>query len=136
MAYTYESMETIVPNAIMRKAYNDGVFRSYRIKPDSGYVMHDSSYDDYESRPVLDEFGDFVYDEYGMVVTEEVLVLGYRPTEASVGWNYDWTPVEMLDEAGNTVTAYGRYQFYCKPIDEVPADQIFGVTTPSQPEIM
>lgn len=135
MAYTYEPMETIVPNAVMRKAYNNGVFRSYWIKPADGYVLHDSSYDGYEYRPVLDDFGDPVYDEYGTPVTEEVVVLGYRPTEGSVGYNYDWTSFEMLDEAGNTVTAYGSRQFFCKPIDEVPENQIFGVTQP-QPEIM
>lgn len=134
MAWTYENMETIVPNATMRKGYMDGVHKTYRIKPNEGYVMHDSAYDTFAYTPVLDEFGNPVYDEFGMPVTTETPVLGYRPTEASVGYNYDWTPVEMLDEAGNTVTAYGRYQFFCKPIDEVPADQIFGVTNP--PEIM
>ena len=135
MAYTYEPMETIVPHAIMRKAYDNGVFRTYRIKPDFGYVMHDSNYDFIEEVPLLDECGDPVYDEYGNLVVEEITRLGYRPTEGSVGYNYDWTSVEMLDEAGNTVTAYGSRQFYCKPIDEVPENQIFGVVAP-QPETM
>ena len=110
MAYTYESMETIVPNAVMRKAYNNGVFKTYRIKPDVGYVLHDSNYDSIEEVPVLDSEGNQVYDEYEMPVVNEITVLGYRPTEGSVGYNYDWTSFEMLDEAGNTVTAYGSRQ--------------------------
>ena len=135
MAYTYESMETIVPNAVMRKAYNNGVFKTYRIKPNVGYVLHDNAYDFLTFVPELDENGNEVYDESGMPVGTDVITLGYRPTEGSVGYNYDWTPTEMLDEAGNTVTAYGSRQFFCKPIDEVPENQIFGVVTP-QPEIM
>ena len=129
MAWTYESMETIVPNATMHKGYLNGVHKTYSIAPNLGYVMHDSSYDTYDYVPVLDESGEPVYDEFGNPVTTEVLKLGYRPIEASVGWNYDWTTIEMLDEAGNTVTAYGMYQFYCKLATDVPADQIFGVTT-------
>ena len=130
MAWTYEPMESIVPNATMRKGYSNGVHRVYLIKPNDGYVMHDNAYDDYVQRPVLDEFGEFMYDEFGMVVTEEVRILGYRPTEASVGYNYDWSTTEMLDEAGNAVTAYGHYEFFCKLINEVPADQIPDVTHP------
>lgn len=130
MAITYEPMESIVPNATMRKRFTDGEFRQYLIKPDSGYVMHDQGYDLPIYEPVYDEFGNWV-DE----IDTGRVQLGYRRTEGSVGYNYDWTPSEMLDEAGNTVTAYGSRQFYCKPIDEVPENQIFGITQP-QPEIM
>lgn len=134
MAWIYEPMETIIPNATMKKGYLDGVLKVYLIKPNPGYVLHDSAYDWYEDVPVLDEYGEPVYDEYGMPMYTEIQRLGYRPTEASVGYNYDWTSVEMLDEAGNTVTAYGMYQFFCKPETDVPSDYIFGVTNP--PEIM
>lgn len=136
MAITYESMESFVPNATMRKRLTDGVLGQYLIKPNTGYVMHDSAYDFFDYSPVLDEEGNQIFDEYDNPMFNETVILGYRTTEGSVGYFYDWTPVEMLDEAGNTVLAYGSRQFYCKPIDEVPADQIFGVTTPSQPEIM
>ena len=125
MSITYAYMESIVPNAAMRKRYTDGDFRQYLIRPNGGYVMHDKDYDLPIYEPVYDEFGNWV-DE---VDTGRVR-LGYRRTEGSVGYFYDWTPVEMLDEAGNTVLAYGERQFFCKPIDEVPADQIFGVTQP------
>ena len=121
MAFIHEPVTPIVPNTTMEKIYNDsGRFIQYGIGPCNGYAMHDINYD----QPI--------YDEETM---EEIgVLLGYRTTDGTVGANYDWTPVEMLDEAGNTVTAYGDRQFFCKPIDEVPADQIFGVTNP--PEIM
>lgn len=113
---TYESMESIVPNAIMRKGFLDGVFKNYRIKPADGYVLHDSGYDT------------IVTDDEGNETGE--IILGYRASEGSVGYNYDFTPIQMLDEAGNTVTAYGSRQFFCKLESDVPVDQIFGVTNP------
>ena len=129
MAWTYEPMEYIIPNATMQKGYSNGTHRVFLIKPNTGYILHDNTYDFLTFVPELDENDNEVYDENGMLVGTDINTLGYRPTEGSVGYNYDWTPVEMLDEAGNTVTAYGSRQFFCKPIDEVPADQIFGVTT-------
>ena len=134
MAFTYESIDSFVPNATMRKRFNNGLFTHYMIKPVAGYAMHDIGYDTIREEAVVDEYGNPVYDDYGIPMVSEAPVLGYRTTEGAVGHDYDWTPVEMLDEAGNTVTAYGERQFFCKPIDEVPADQIFGVTNP--PEIM
>ena len=123
MAYTYEPMETLIPNAIMRKRLRDGVLSSYLIKPAEGYLLHDNNYDA------------FIYDEETL---EPIGVesLGYRSTEGSVGYNYDFTPVEMQDETGNTVTAYGSRQFFCKPIDEVgEGAEIFGGNTEPEHEI-
>ena len=123
MAVTYESVPAIIPNTEMRKKLFDGVHRNYMIKPADGYVMHDVNYDYLEERISIDPIT-------GEEVTEYVTMLGYRPTEGSVSANYDFTPTEMLDEAGNTVTAYGSRQFFCKPIADVPENQIFGVTNP------
>jgi hypothetical protein len=95
---------------------------SYNITPNEGYVMHDSSYDAIiEEEVINEETGDIEIIETGVI-------LGYRRTTASVGARtYDFTPHEMLDEAGNTVTAYGRRNFYTKLESDVPENQIFGV---------
>jgi hypothetical protein len=102
--WTYVNIEPIVPNTVLEESYADGVFRGYRIGPNTGYVMHDVNYD-----------------------TDR---LGYRASAGTVGASYAWTPVEMLDEAGNTVTAYGDRQFFTKLATDVPADQIFATVTP------
>jgi hypothetical protein len=86
----------------------------YYITPDEGYVLHDSNYDD-----VI--FNEETGEEIG-------IQLGYRRTTASVFIRtYDFTPHEMLDEAGNTVMAYGARNFYTKLETDVPENQIFGV---------
>ena len=117
MAVTYEEITTLIPNTSMKKMYINDVFRTYNITPCDGYVMHDSNYD----RNIVDEE---TFEPTGEVI------LGYRPTMASCGYNYDFTTTEMLDEAGNTVTAYGSRKFFAKLTSEVPGDQIFGVTEP------
>lgn len=111
MAFTYESMESIIPNAVMRKRIYNGDLLTYLIKPTDGYALHDTSYD----VPVQDP----------ITMEDTGVLLGYRTTEGSVGANYDFTTTEMLDEAGNTVTAYGERQFFCKPITEVPENQLY-----------
>ena len=122
MATRYEDIETLIPNTTMKKFYINEVFRTYNITPIDGYVLHDNTFDIN------------VYDEMTGEPTGEVL-LGYRPTMASCGYNYDFTPVEMQDDEGNTVTAYGSRQFFAKLASEVPENQIFGVTEPEH-EIM
>lgn len=117
MAVRNENIQTLIPNTTMQKMYVDDVFRSYKITPCDGYVLHDSGYD----IPVFDE-------ETGEP-TGEVL-LGYRPTMASCGYNYDFTPVEMKTDDGQTVMAYGSRKFFAKLVNEVPKNQIFGVTEP------
>ena len=134
MSITYEPMTSIVPNTTMRKRLTNGVLGQYLVKPSPEYVMHDAGYDWLDSVPRVDEYGNIICDEFGIPQYLEIPKLGYRPTEAAVGYNYDWTPVQMLDEADNTIIAYGERQFFCKLATDVPADQIFGVTNP--PEIM
>ncbi len=119
---SYETMETLIPNAVMRKRLTDGVVRGYLIRPAEGYLLHDNAYDR------------FAYDEetYEPIGIES---FGYRSTEGSVGYNYDFTPVEMQDETGATVTAYGSRQFFCKPIAEVgEGAEIFGGNTEPDPK--
>ena len=111
MGFSYETVTPIIPNTTMRKRIYNGNPLQYLIKPVDGYVMHDNGYD----VPEEDE-----------ITGEETIILGYRPSEASVGINYDFSTTEMLDETGNTVTAYGTRQFFCKLRTEVPENQIFG----------
>lgn len=126
MAAVYEDMISLIPNATMRKMHINGVFRTYNITPIDGYVLHDADRDFYATETITDENGN--------EIEIEVFKLGYHPMTVSCGYMYQFTPVEMLDEAGNTVTAYGDRKFYCKLASDVPADQIFGVV--EQPEVM
>lgn len=125
MAFTYEDVTpSFIPNTVMRKRLLNGVDYQYLITPAEGYVMHDTEFD--SSNPIFDENGDLIGSE---------IVLGYRPHETSVSINYEFTPIQMQDEAGNTVTAYGDRLFYCKLASDVPADQIFGTVEPDH-EVM
>lgn len=110
----YIDTTAIVPNTTMQiYVNNEGVQRRLRITPNEGYVMHDNSYD----TPIIDE--------NTMEETGEV-ALGYIPSVATVNLDYDFSTTEMLDEAGNTVQAYGARQFYTKLATDVPENQIFG----------
>ena len=111
MAYTYEDVTPIVPNTTMRKRLRDGVDYQYLIKPVDGYVLHDTAFDLTDIDPVTEE---------------EIITLGYRTTEGSVGASYDFSTGTMLDEAGNTVTYYGARQYFTKLATDVPENQIFG----------
>ena len=126
MAITYENMTSIIPNATMQKMYINGVHKTYIIAPNDGYVMHDTARDFTNYQTVVDEIT-------GEETTIEIPMLGYGG-DSSCGYAYEFTPIEMQDEAGNTVTAYGSRQFYCKLATDVPADQIFGVV--DTPEVM
>ena len=115
-------VEPIIPNTTMKKfVTNQGVERAYYITPIEGYVLHDTQYD----YPIVDEG----------TMQEIGTGLGYIGAVVSVGINYDFSTHEMLDEAGNTVTAYGDRNLYTKLESDVPADSIFGVTEPDH-EVM
>lgn len=118
----YIDVEPIIPNTIMQKYINNaGVERTYRITPNEGYVLHDTQYD----YPIVD---DETMEEIGTG-------LGYIGAVVTVAINYDFSTHEMLDESGNTVTAYGDRNLYTKLESDVPADSIFGVTEPDH-EVM
>ena len=111
-------MSLLIPNATVEL----NSFSRYEITPNEGYVMHDKNYD----IPI--------FDENTMEVTD--YMLGYRPTTASIHINRDLSAREMLDEAGNTVTAYTEREFFCKLITDVPENQIFGGGNNNDHEIM
>lgn len=119
----YIGTTPIIPNTTMQIYVNSaGVQKTYRITPNEGYVMHDNTYDEPVLIPETAE------------PTGEV-ILGYRPTTASVALAYDFSTTETLDEAGNTVLAYGSRQLYTKLATDVPENQIFGVSN-GEHEIM
>jgi hypothetical protein len=127
MAWTYETIDSPIPNATVEKGYSNGVHKVYRISPNSGYVLHDTARDYIDFRTVIDE-------ETGEETVVEIPMLGYG-TFCSCSASYAFTPIEMLDEAGNTVTAYGDRRFYCKLATDVPENQIFGTVEPDH-EVM
>lgn len=111
-------MSLIIPNTIITM---NNTRTQYYVTPNEGYVMHDKNYD-------TDEV-----DENYMPTGN--IILGYRPTTASIHINRDLSERTMLDENGNTVTAYTEREFFCKLRTEVPENQIFGVDGPEH-EIM
>jgi hypothetical protein len=98
MVITKEDIATLIPNTSMQKVYRDGVFNTYYITPNEGYVLHDKAYD----APV--------YDDYGNETGE--IILGYRTSQASCPASYDFTA--------------NPREFYAVLASSVPADQIFG----------
>ena len=102
--YTSEIVNpTLIENTTMTLNYKDGVATTYYITPNESYVLHDNRYDDV----IVDE-------ETG----DEIVVLGYRTSTASCRATYDFETNER--------------EFYAVPENTVPADQIFGVTTPTE----
>lgn len=109
MAFTYEEVNPpIIENTIMQMRLRDGVDFQYMITPSKGYVLHDKNYDD----TMMDEMT-------GEIIT---VALGYRTSTATCGANYDFVA--------------NPREFYAVPENEVPADQIFGGGTTTEPEIM
>lgn len=108
MAFTYK---TIIPspiaNATIEKVYNNGVFWSYRIRANSGYVLHDSRVDMHR------------IDKNGMM-TDEVIPW-FKMNDTTVNKNYDFTDIRSdtytyTDENGMEITLnvekIGEYDFY------------------------
>ena len=75
---TYEDIiPTLVENTTMRYLVADGVRRTYNIKANEGYVLHDNTLDT------------TIYDDETDEPTGEV-ILGYSEGTKSCGINYDW----------------------------------------------
>lgn len=129
MAWTYENVvPSLIPNTIMQKGINEaGQHKVFTIRAMEGYVLHDTNYDTFIEKPFVDEVT-------GEETTILVPALGYHTGLVSCPATYAFTPVQVIDDAGNTHTAYGSRQFFTMPVGDAPADQIFGVTT--EPEIM
>lgn len=108
-----EPMQTLIENTTMQKYYNnEGEFLAYKIKPIEGYLLHDKNLD-------FPEFDEETMEETGVVFK------GYSSAERTAWNNYEFTPVEMTDEQGNTVIAYGEREFFAVPANEVPENQTF-----------
>jgi hypothetical protein len=108
MAIIYSPMaETLLENTSMKLGVDSvtGQPKKYEITPNEGYVLHDNRYD----TPVFDENGNETGD----------VILGYRTSSASCS-------IAQFNS--------NYYEFYAVPIDDVPADQIFG--TGNNHEIM
>ena len=104
MPITYEEViPTPIENATVKKAFLNGVHKTYTIAPNEGYVLHDKGFD----TPILDEE---TLEETGEVI------LGYRTSTASCRYDYDFN--------------VNPNEYYAVPINDVPADQIFGDVTP------
>ena len=115
MIFTYEDVTpTLIPNTTMQKMFIDGVHKTYVITPIEGYALHDSASD-------MEGFNPETGEPTGQIV------FYYAIGGASCGANYDFTPVQVMDENGVTHTAYGSRGFFARLIREVPADQIYGV---------
>jgi len=107
MAWTYDPMDTLIPNTTMVKGINEeGIHKNYRIYPNDGYVLHDNAADgiDYEN--------------------EEAVVRRYSSGTCSCGAAYDFSTTEITvpDINGNNVivTAYGEREFFAFPANLVP----------------
>ena len=122
---TYEDIApSLIPNTTMQKWIMDGVHKAYRIKPIVGYVLHANNLDEQ------------LFDENTM---ESIGVkFGYSPSGVYVtcGANYDFTAHTVIDENGNTYTAYGNRDFFAVPENTVPEDQIFGGGSNNDHEVM
>lgn len=101
MAVRYEDFSpTLIANTTMQKVFVNEVHKQYRITPNEGYVLHDTSYDE------------VVRDPLTLEPTGEIK-LGYRTTSATCAATYDF--VENSRE------------FYAVLREGIPADQIYGV---------
>jgi hypothetical protein len=110
MATTYEDVTpSLIENTNMIKVFSDGVFRTYRITPCDGYVLHDKSLDAIVLDPETDE------------PTGEV-TLGFYAGTRSVRYDYDFTA--------------NPREFYAVLRTEVPENQIFNVGGNTDHEVM
>jgi hypothetical protein len=125
MASIYEDVTPIIPNTTMRLRIVDGNPQTYWIKAVDGYVLHDTNYDTVNYEPTIDP-------ETGEETFVETHLMGYHTEVVTCSARYEFTPVEMQDDEGNTHTAYGSRQFFTRPIGDVPADQIFGIGTETE----
>lgn len=115
MVITYENIiPSLIPNTSMKLTLRDGVPHMYGITPNEGYVLHDKSADHYEYD---DDTGEVLY----------LVKMRYSTGRCSCLANYDFSPVVVTDENGNTFTAYGsQYEFFTRLASEVPENSTYG----------
>lgn len=100
---TYEvATDIVMSNITVERKYADGVQTAYRLTANSGYVMYDTTANNFE--PLLDENGNIIYDENGNIVETSVNYY-YRQVTYPVRndpstWQNDWiaVPETSVDE--------------------------------------
>lgn len=107
MAYTYEDViPTLIANTTMQKRLLNGVHRTYLIKANDGYVLHDNTGNWTETDPITGE---------------EVVKKAYYTGTVTCAASYDF------------VTNPRGFEAVLE--NEVPSDQIFGKVD-NDPEVM
>ena len=96
--------ETVTPspisNATVERLFTaDGKIEFFSIYPNEGYILHDKVRDTTDESPLA-----------GAVDT----VLGYTEHRITCAASYDFSPVTVIDEDGNSHTAYGAREFFAR----------------------
>lgn len=91
-----------IPNAtVERLCTADGKTEFFSIYPNEGYILHDKVRDTTDGDPFS-----------GAVNT----LLGYTDDRITCASSYDFSPVTVIDEDGNSHTAYGAREFFARVI--------------------
>lgn len=104
-----------IPNITVYNKLKDGVLSAYQVIPNEGYVMYDSTANDTE--PVLDENGDFMFDENGEMIVQPTR---YYCRLAGI-------PLRLPNKP---------YDYVAVLETEVPADHIYGAGNDKEHEVM
>lgn len=100
MAFVEKRMKVLIENATITRVLKDDVLTSYRIAPNTGYMLHDKMRDVEE----LDERG---------IPTGNV-TQGYTDVQCSCAADYDFENTKEIN--GNT--AYGEREFFAIKVEE------------------
>lgn len=114
MDFKYKEINSPIPNAKVERMLLEGEFKGYRVTPLTDYVLHDTARDSFRY--------DYDTDENGDIIEIVIPMLGYGG-QSTCAPSYAFTPIEMQDEAGNTVTAYGERSFFCKLARDISANR-------------
>lgn len=105
MAIIIETINpTLIPNTTMEKVVNDGVPLYFKVSPNEGYVLHDTTHDVVDIDPIT------------MVQSKK---LGFTKGYVTCGASYGFTPITITDENGKSFTAYGEREFSARLVGDV-----------------
>ena len=91
-----------IPNATVERLFTaDGKIEFFSIYPNDGYILHDKVRDTTDGDPFS-----------GAVNT----VLGYTDDRITCAASYEFSPVTVIDEDGNSHTVYGAREFFARVI--------------------
>ena len=120
----YREVTPIIPNTTMQIYHNDNLDRdtTYRIKPITGYVMHNKARDR------------VTYDNEGNIISK---TLGFASSATNCVIDYDFTTHEITLANGETVTVYGENEYFTVLAEDLPEEGVvYGGGTTPKPEIM